>query len=112
MQGDRRRSVRLDVLFPVTIRETSNTHKTHASGLMKNFSLRGALVVTDAFLSTDSRVVLEMVLPTNRRALAVTTRVARVGKYDGGYRYEIGGEFENLSLEDSFIFSDFIAAHA
>jgi len=104
--------VRVDVLFPATIRETSNAHKSHASGLVKNFSLRGALVVTDEFFSKDSLVVLEMVLPTNRRALSVTTRVTRIGKYDGGYRYEVGGEFENLDLEDSFVFSDFIAANA
>jgi len=109
MRTERRNSSRVDVLVPVNFRHDPPSHQRQFTGLMKNFSCRGMLMVTDEFMPKDSRMVVEVKLPSSHRSFSVKTRVARVSDYLSGYRYEVAGEFQDMDPDDCFFFQDFIA---
>ncbi len=109
MRTERRHSTRVDVLVPVEFRHEPPSQARHFTGLMKNFSCRGMLMVTDEFMPRDSQMKVEVKLPSSLRAIAVKARVVRVGEYSSGYRYEVAGEFQNMDPDDCFYFQDYIA---
>ncbi|MGA1871261.1 MAG: PilZ domain-containing protein [bacterium] len=105
---ERRRYPRYVARVPLKLKEIGSGPHSERRTLTGNLSEGGVKFSVDRFISPQSRVFLELTIPSAPKLLRIMSRVAWIKKLPDTDSYEGGNEFLDMTKKDKSEIFDYI----
>lgn len=103
MSTEKRQSPRAKTSIPVRYKELRDGAETVGIGsFTSDVSKDGLRFVTNRFVSTACRLILELDIPTLTKPIKALSKVAWIQKANAGddYQYQVGSQFMEITKKD------------
>lgn len=111
VQFDRRRYPRMDFSLPLAFQSGGSFEP---AGVSQNVSLGGIMALLPGPVAQGEILEITLLLPVGEERKYCRARAkvawARPGEFEGGWRCQVGLEFEELSSEAAALWEQFITA--
>lgn len=107
---ERRTAPRISAEIPIRFRELSKPKKLFAGSLSRNLSLKGIKMDTRTPFTENTRLVLEVTLPSAKTPIRLMGRVAWVRAKSSDQAYECGVHFFGINSEDKHLLREALQA--
>jgi len=106
--SERRRCPRVNTSLPLRFKKLYGDTYVDKNTVTKNLSPNGVRLKSDYPVGLNSRLFIEINLPTTPKPVRALSRVVWIKKLLADNNYELGNEFLSIKEEDAVIVSDYI----
>ena len=106
--NDRRKYVRIDATIPLQYKKLKELSEGTIGAITRDVSEAGVRFIANEFLPLASRLVVQIFLPAQPRAIKAIAKVAWIRKIPSGDQYEVGNQFLDVGKDDKNQLAEYI----
>ena len=106
--SEKRRFERIESQMPIQYKKLKQPAEGTVGAISVNISEGGVRFLANEFLPLASRLVIEVFVPAQPRAVKAISKVAWIRKMPEGEQYEIGNQFLDIAREDKISLGGYV----